>query len=51
MISSCCFAYVPKLQKVWATVRGLRALAFGANLVDSADDAAGYARRREKYDG
>ena len=51
LISSCCFAYVPKLQKVWATARGLRALAFGANLVDSAHDSAGYTRRLEKYDG
>lgn len=44
-VDSCCFCYSPKEQKVWTNQRGLRALAFGANLADSRYDGPGYVRR------
>ena len=49
-VDSCCFAYEPKQDRVWATQRGLRALQFGVNLADSAHDGGGYTRRLEKYE-
>ena len=47
---SCCFAFVPYEQMVYATPRGKRALVHGVNIVDGRFDGGSYTRRLEKYD-
>jgi hypothetical protein len=48
-VDCCCVAYKPSTGRVEATQRGLRALCFGANVVDTALDSHAYTRRLEKY--
>ena len=44
-----CFAYVPSTRKLLCTPRGLRAVRYGANLVDVAFGGKSYTTRLEKY--
>ena len=44
-----CFAYVPSTRKLFCIPRGLRAVRYGANLVDSAFGGKSYTTRLEKY--
>jgi len=44
-----CFAYVPSTRKLFCTQRGLRAVRYGANLVDVAFGGKSYTTRLEKY--
>ena len=44
-----CFAYLPSTRKLFCTHRGLRAVRYGANLVDSAYGGKSYTTRLEKY--
>ena len=50
-VDSCCFAFDLGRRKVLTSKRGLRALQFGANVVDTAcsGNLASYMRRLEKY--
>jgi hypothetical protein len=49
-VDCCCCAYIPGEKRVVCTPRGLRALRYGANIVDCAFDGLGYHRRLLKYD-
>ena len=44
-VDCCCVAFDPTERKVLCTERGLRALRYGANVVDSGFGGPGYARR------
>ena len=48
-VDCCCVAYVPSDRKTLCTCRGLRALRYGVNVVDSAFGGPSYARRLQKY--
>ena len=48
-VDCCCVAWQPSSDRVVATPRGLRALRYGACLVDTELDSSAYARRLEKY--
>jgi len=49
-LDCCCFAYHLQSDQVLATARGLRALRYGACLVDTQEhDSPSYCRRLEKY--
>ena len=48
-VDCCCFAFIPAMEKVVTTKRGLRALKYGVNLCDSSFDSPSYCRRLEKY--
>ena len=48
-VDSCCFAYVPDDLKVYTTPRGIRALRYGCNVMDSQFSSPSYCHRLEKY--
>ena len=48
-VDCCCVGFDPVKRKVLCTRRGLRAIRFGANIVDSAFGGLSYARRLQKY--
>ena len=48
-VDCCCVAYMPHSDQVLATARGLRALRYGACIVDTLFDSPPYTRRLEKY--
>ena len=48
-VDCCCVAFNPTECKVLCTQRGLRALRYGANVVDSSFGGPNYARRLQKY--
>ena len=48
-VDCCCVAFDPTTCKVLCTQRGLRALRYSTNVVDSGFGGPGYARRLQKY--
>ena len=50
-VDCCCFGFTPGDTHVYTTERGLRALKYGVNIVDSARYSPSYCRRLEKYSG
>jgi len=48
-VDCCCFGYIPSMHKLCCTPRGLRAVRYGANIVDSAFGGKNYSTRLYKY--